>query len=39
MAMEHEGMSVMWAAIIENIGYIFTGVFVMEMVLKIIAFG
>lgn len=39
MAMEHEGMSVMWVAIIENLSYVFTAVFVLEMSLKIIAFG
>lgn len=37
--MEHEGMSIMWVLIITNLSYVFTVIFIMEMILKIIAFG
>lgn len=32
-------MPLIWISIILNLSYVFTGIFVMEMVLKMIAFG
>ena len=39
MAIQHENMNVFWNLLIDDLGIIFTVIFVIEMVLKLIAFG
>lgn len=39
MAIQHENMNALWIVLIEDIGIIFTVIFIIEMVLKLIAFG
>lgn len=39
MGLEHEGMTITWVVLITNFGYVFTVIYVIEMALKLIAFG
>ena len=39
MCLNHEGMSKIWVSLIQNLGYMYTAIFILEMILKMIGFG
>ena len=39
MSLEYEGMSPVWEETTDKIGYVYTVIFIIEMILKIVAFG
>ena len=39
MCLNHEGMSKIWVSLIQNLGYMYTAILILEMILKMIGFG